>query len=144
MTAFSCCKIRYAKRMSLAFISSAFAYFVRHRASFGVTKCGYVSAHGHTSTFVSSLLSSLRNWSWFMAIVVKVTHQMFLTMSTIRKNPFRFFCFIRNLAKIKWRIFPKAHTCTHTASNVTFSLPFVIINFYVRHIRRYIWPSIRW
>lgn len=69
---------------------------------------------------------------------------MFLTMSTIRENPFSF-SISTTRRKESGEILPKhTHTHTHIQPNVTFSLPFVIINFYVRHIRRYICPSIRW
>lgn len=148
----SWCKILWTW-MSFVFISSAFAYFLCVITQNSVCSKYEVSAyaHAHTSTFVSSLLSSLRNWSWFMAIVVKVTHQCFLTMSTIRKNPFSLYvCECVFFHPLTWQkesgeFFPKhTYAHTHTPSNVTFSLPFVIINFYVRHIRRYIWPSIRW
>lgn len=121
-------------------------YFVRHSSCYlvFVEQIRYERARSckHACVLIIVIITKL--------IVVysycrKSYPPMFLTMSTSRKNPFCVFFYPLTWRRESGEFFPKHTSHTHTPmSNVTFSLPFVIINFYVRHIRRYIWPSIRW
>lgn len=87
------------------------------------------------------------NWSWFIAYVVKVIQKCPELRSLFARIHFRFCGILSNANVAKEEENTTATTKISPQNalvNVTFSLPFVIINFYVRHIRRYIWPSIRW